>query len=76
MHKRTINAPPRTVTFTSYCHSQPDSLVRLLLIEDEQEATLMIAKGLRQDSHTVDVASEEVPFSSLTYRLPATLERS
>lgn len=30
--------------------------MRLLLIEDEQEASLMIAKGLRQDSHDVDVA--------------------
>jgi two-component system copper resistance phosphate regulon response regulator CusR len=32
--------------------------MRLLLIEDEQEAALMIAKGLRQDSHTVDVAAD------------------
>jgi two-component system, OmpR family, copper resistance phosphate regulon response regulator CusR len=32
--------------------------MHLLLIEDEQEAALMIAKGLRQDSHTVDVAAD------------------
>lgn len=32
--------------------------MRLLLIEDEQEAALMIAKGLRQDSHNVDVAGD------------------
>lgn len=33
-------------------------LMHLLLIEDEQEAALMIAKGLRQDSHKVDVAAD------------------
>jgi DNA-binding response OmpR family regulator len=32
--------------------------MHLLLIEDEQEASLMIAKGLRHDSHTVDVAAD------------------
>lgn len=32
--------------------------MHLLLIEDEQEAALMIAKGLRQDSHRVDVAGD------------------
>ena len=30
--------------------------MRLLLIEDEQEAALMIAKALRQESHTVELA--------------------
>lgn len=30
--------------------------MRLLLIEDEEEAARMIAKGLRQESHAVDVA--------------------
>ena len=32
--------------------------MRLLLIEDEEDAARMIAKGLRQESHSVDVASE------------------
>ncbi|HEX4169640.1 MAG TPA: response regulator transcription factor [Bryobacteraceae bacterium] len=32
--------------------------MQLLLIEDEQEAALMIAKGLRQDSHSVDIATD------------------
>lgn len=32
--------------------------MHLLLIEDEQEAALMVAKGLRQDMHTVDVAHD------------------
>ncbi|MBV9762728.1 MAG: response regulator transcription factor [Acidobacteriaceae bacterium] len=32
--------------------------MRLLLIEDEDEAALMIAKGLRQELHTVDVAED------------------
>jgi DNA-binding response OmpR family regulator len=32
--------------------------MHLLLIEDEQDAALMIAKGLRQESHTVDVAGD------------------
>jgi two-component system, OmpR family, copper resistance phosphate regulon response regulator CusR len=32
--------------------------MHLLLIEDEQEAALMVAKGLRQDTHTVDVARD------------------
>ena len=30
--------------------------MRLLLIEHEEEAARMIAKGLRQESHAVDVA--------------------
>jgi DNA-binding response OmpR family regulator len=32
--------------------------MRLLLIEDEEDAARMIAKGLRQESHGVDVASD------------------
>lgn len=32
--------------------------MRLLLIEDEGDVAVMIAKGLRQESHTVDVASD------------------
>ncbi len=32
--------------------------MRLLLIEDEDDAARMIAKGLRQESHAVDVASD------------------
>jgi two-component system copper resistance phosphate regulon response regulator CusR len=32
--------------------------MRLLLIEDEEDAARMTAKGLRQDSHTVDIASD------------------
>jgi DNA-binding response OmpR family regulator len=32
--------------------------MRLLLIEDEEDAARMISKGLRQESHSVDVASD------------------
>ncbi|HEY3940090.1 MAG TPA: response regulator transcription factor [Bryobacteraceae bacterium] len=32
--------------------------MRLLLVEDEAEVTLMIAKALRQEAHAVDVASD------------------
>ncbi len=32
--------------------------MRLLLVEDEEDAARMIAKGLRQESHAVDVASD------------------
>jgi two-component system, OmpR family, copper resistance phosphate regulon response regulator CusR len=32
--------------------------MRLLLIEDEEDAARMIAKGLRQESHAVDTASD------------------
>ena len=32
--------------------------MRLLLIEDEEDAARMIAKGLRQDSHSVDTAGD------------------
>jgi DNA-binding response OmpR family regulator len=32
--------------------------MRLLLIEDEEDAARMIAKGLRQESHTVDLATD------------------
>ncbi len=32
--------------------------MRLLLIEDEEDAARMIAKGLRQESHSVDTASD------------------
>jgi DNA-binding response OmpR family regulator len=32
--------------------------MQLLLIEDEEDAARMIAKGLRQESHGVDVASD------------------
>lgn len=32
--------------------------MRLLLIEDEEDAALMIAKGLRQEAHAVDVAND------------------
>ncbi|HEX4170111.1 MAG TPA: hypothetical protein VHZ55_31990 [Bryobacteraceae bacterium] len=48
----------RIVTLTSYHDTQPDYLMRLLLIEDEQEAALMIGKGLRQESHTVDIGAD------------------
>ena len=30
--------------------------MRLLLIEDEEQAAIMIAKALRQESHTVELA--------------------
>jgi DNA-binding response OmpR family regulator len=42
----------------SYDHHQRVVSMRLLLIEDEEDAARMIAKGLRQESHTVDVASD------------------
>jgi DNA-binding response OmpR family regulator len=32
--------------------------MRLLLIEDEQEPARMIAKGLRQEMHAVDLAAD------------------
>ena len=32
--------------------------MRLLLIEDEEDAARMIAKGLRQESHAVDIAED------------------
>jgi two-component system, OmpR family, copper resistance phosphate regulon response regulator CusR len=32
--------------------------VRLLLIEDEEDAARMVSKGLRQESHSVDVAND------------------
>jgi DNA-binding response OmpR family regulator len=35
-----------------------DSLVRILLVEDEDDAALMLAKGLREQAYAVDIASE------------------
>jgi DNA-binding response OmpR family regulator len=43
---------------TASYHDRQKSGMRLLLIEDEEDAALMIAKGLRQESHAVDVAND------------------